>query len=160
MSDDLHALETWLAPLIERLSDPQRRSLALRIARELRQAQSATIASQRAPDGTPFEPRKRPHNRPDPRARRNARGQIRRASQGMFLQLRKPKHLRAIATPLEAVVQFAARRERIARVHHFGLRDAVQPGGPVYPYPARPLLGLTDDQRQRIRALALDHLRL
>ena len=31
MSDDLHALETWLAPLIERLSDPQRRSLALRI---------------------------------------------------------------------------------------------------------------------------------
>ncbi len=160
MSDDLSALENWLAPLLARLSDAQRRSLALRVARELRQAQSRTIASQRAPDGTPFEPRKRPVTRPDPRARRNARGQIRRASQGMFNQLRKPKHLRASATPFEAVVQFAARSERIARVHHFGLSDRVEPGGPVYKYPARPLLGMNEAQRQRIRALALDHLRL
>lgn len=156
MSDDLSALENWLAPLIERLSAPQRRALALQVARELRRAQQQSIAAQRAPDGTPFEPRKTPTTR----TTRNARGQIRRASQGMFNQLRKPKHLRASATPFEAVVQFAARSERIARVHHFGLSDRVEPGGPVYKYPARPLLGLNDAQRERIRALALDHLRL
>ena len=64
------------------------------------------------------------------------------------------------ATASEAVVGFVGRAERIARVHHFGLRDKVKPGGPDYTYPARQLLGITDAQIERVRELLLKHLSL
>ena len=57
-----------------------------------------------------------------------------------------------------AVVGFTGRTERIARVHHFGLRDSVKPGGPEYDYPARPLLGISDDFTKRLQDRLLSHL--
>lgn len=158
MADDLTALEHWVAPLLAKLDPAQRRQLAINVARELRRQQAANIRTQRAPDGSAWEPRKPPA--------RNARGAIRnkaqaaRAGKPMFLKLRTPRHLQARGTPAEAVVQIAARSQRIARVHHFGLRDQVQPGGPMYSYPARELLGLGDDGRALVRRLVLEHLKL
>ncbi|WP_410482431.1 phage virion morphogenesis protein [Ralstonia flatus] len=76
--------------------------------------QSARIAAQRNPDGTPYEPRK-------PQLR-HKRGGIRR---GMFTRLRMAKSMRIEGSPNMAVVTFRDEVKRVAAVHHFGLRDRV-----------------------------------
>lgn len=155
---DLKALEDWVAPLIERLSDRERRQLAATIARDLRRQQVANIRAQRDPDGSAWEPRKQPA--------RNQRGQIRsqaqarKAGMDMFAKLRTPAKLKAKGTPTEAVVGFVGMAQRIARVHHFGLQDQVSQGGPMYRYPARELLGVTDGQVERVREMLLRHLQV
>lgn len=148
--DDLQRLEDWVTPLLEKLSVPERRALVRAIARDLRASTIATMRAQQAPDGQPWEPRKN--------KLRDERGQVRKRAQDMFVKLRTAKHLRAQATASEAMVTIAGRAERIARVHHFGLRDRVKPGGPDYTYPARPLLGITDAQMERVRDMLLQHL--
>lgn len=153
---DLKALEDWVAPLLARLSDGERRKLALAVARDLRAANTASIRAQQTPDGEAWEARKQPA--------RNKRGEIRRKAQAgkagmrMFLKMGTPKNLKAMATPTEAVVGFVGRAERIARVHQFGLSDRVTPGGPMYRYPARELIGMTDAQIERVRDLIATHL--
>ncbi len=150
--DDLQRLEDWVAPLLERLSDGERRNLARTIARDLRTANTRTMRAQQAPDGAAWKKRKK--------KLRDAQGRIRRErrSQDMFVKLRTAKYLQARATPSEAIVAFAGRAERIARVHHFGLEDKVEPGGPNYRYPSRELLGITEAQVERIRDLLVTHL--
>ncbi|WP_027474619.1 phage virion morphogenesis protein [Curvibacter gracilis] len=153
---ELTALEDWVAPLLARLSDGERRKLALAVARDLRAANAASILAQQTPDGGAWEARKQPA--------RNKRGEIRRKAQAgkagmrMFLKMGTPKNLKAMATPSEAVVGFVGRAERIARVHQFGLSDRVTPGGPTYRYPARELIGMTDAQIERVRDLIATHL--
>lgn len=153
---DLKALEDWVAPLLARLSDGERRKLALAVARDLRAANAASIRAQQTPDGEAWEARKQPA--------RNKRGEIRRKAQAgkagmrMFQKMGAAKNLKAMATPTEAVVGFVGRAERIARVHQFGLSDRVTPGGPMYRYPARELIGLTDAQIERVRDLIATHL--
>lgn len=155
MSGDVDQLAHWLAPLLSRLEPAQLRRLARDVARDLRAANAATMRAQRTPDGAPWEPRKRPA-KPPKKARRTQRGKLR--AQAMFTKLRAAKHLRASAQGSAAVVQFVGRAQRIARVHHFGLRDRVMPGGPMYDYPARELLGITPDMQQKISERIIDHL--
>ena len=141
MADDLAQLEGWLQPLLDRLTDAERRKLALDIARELRRENAATIRAQHGPDGEAWAPRKNPM--------RDQRGQLRK---------RNAQRLCAQVAGGDAVVAFAGRTERIARVHHFGLRDSVKPGGPQYDYPARPLLGISDDFTKRLQDRLLAHI--
>lgn len=150
--DDLQRLEDWVAPLLARLSAPERRRLAMVVARDLRASNTASMRAQQAPDGAGWEPRKNKLRDESGRIRTRAK------AQGMFVKLRAAKYLRAKATPTEAIVAFAGRAERIARVHQFGLRDKVKPGGPDYDYPARQLLGITDEQIERVRDLLLQHV--
>ena len=151
--EDLQRLEDWVAPLLARLSAPERRRLAMAVARDLRAGNVQQIRAQQAPDGTGWEPRKAS-------GLRNGRGAIKRKAKTrpMMEKLRAAKHLKASATASEALVGFVGRAERIARVHHFGLRDRVKPGGPEYDYPARQLLGITDEQIERVRELLMKHL--
>ncbi|MBJ2163026.1 phage virion morphogenesis protein [Acidovorax sp. IB03] len=153
--DELQRLEDWVTPLLGKLSASEQRALARTIARELRADNAQQMRSQQAPDGTKWEPRK-------PSGLRSGRGAIKRKAKQapMMEKLRAAKHLKASATASEAVVGFVGRAERIARVHHFGLRDKVKPGGPDYTYPARQLLGITDAQIERVRELLLKHLSL
>ena len=137
-----------MAPLLRQLQPREQRQLARQIARDLRQENTQRMRAQAGPDGQPWEPRKA--------LTRSARGKLRSAP--LFTRLGRAKHLKASGSPQEAVVQFVGRAERIARVHHFGLRDRVKPGGPEYDYPARPLLGITDAQIERVRDLLLKHL--
>ncbi len=146
--DDLQRLETWLAPLLARLDAAQRRTLARQVAQLLRAGNQQTMQLQQAPDGTAWQPRK---NRT-----RDKRGRLRAGP--MFSKLRRAKHLRAQVLPDGAMVQFMGRAERLARVHHFGLRDRVLAKGPEYDYPARPLIGITDDMAEAIEDLVLQHL--
>ena len=155
MADDLTALEDWAANLLQQMQPTQRRRLTLDIARQLRRSQTANMRAQHGPDGEAWEPRKKSTGL------RSARARIRqaaKASQPMFAKLRLARHIKAVGTGNEAVVMFAGRAARIARVHHFGETDDVKPGGPRYNYPARPLLGITNADRERLRDLLLEHL--
>ncbi|AVS66644.1 phage virion morphogenesis protein [Paracidovorax avenae] len=150
--DDLQRLEDWVSPLLERLSAGERRTIARAVARELRAANAATMKAQTTPDGAAWTPRKP--------SLREQLGKVRKKAKpaAMFVKMRTATHLQAKATPSEAIVQFAGRTQRIARVHHFGLRDRVQPGGPEHDYPARQLLGITDAHIERVRDLLMQHL--
>ncbi|RUR46200.1 phage virion morphogenesis protein [Vreelandella populi] len=147
MSDDLQQLDSWLTPLIEKLSPRERRVLAREVARDLRIANRERIKAQTNPDGTPFEPRTQLRGR---------QGQVRRKA--MFTKLRTAKHLRIKTTADEAAVQFAGRVAKIARVHHYGLRDRVEPGGPMHKYARRELVGITGADKNRIANSVLNHL--
>ncbi|CAJ0700401.1 hypothetical protein LMG18102_03210 [Ralstonia mannitolilytica] len=144
----VHELDAYLAGLLAKLDAPQRRVLARAVAVELRRRQSARIAAQRNPDGTAYEPRK-------PQLR-HKRGGIRRA---MFTRLRMAKWLKAEADPNAAVVTFAGTAQRIAAVHHFGLRDRVNKNGLTAQYPARALLGLAPEDVSAITDTVLNFLR-
>ncbi len=148
---ELDRLQTWLAPLLASLSPAQINRLARDVARDLRAAQAENIRAQRGADGTPWAPRKKPL--------RGDRGKIKaKRQQAMFQKLRAAKHLKAQAQGGAAVVQFVGRTERIARVHHLGLRDRVRPGGPEYDYPERPLLGLPPGFEDQLKDRILAHL--
>ncbi|MBU1350631.1 MAG: phage virion morphogenesis protein [Gammaproteobacteria bacterium] len=151
--DDLQRLEGWLSPLLQKLTPAERKGLARQVARDLRAANVATMKAQQASDGTPWEPRK-------PNKLREERGTVHRKAKPapMFQKLRAAKHLKAQGLTDEAVLEFVGRADRIARVHHFGLEDRVTPGGPTYRYPARSLLGITEEQMQKLKDLVLRHL--
>ncbi|OIT17129.1 phage virion morphogenesis protein [Ralstonia solanacearum] len=130
--------------MLARLDAPARRVLARAVASELRRRQAARIAAQRNPDGSAYVPRK-------PQLR-HKRGSIRRA---MFMRLRLVRYLKAQADDTAAVVTFAGTAQRIAQVHHFGLRDRVNRNGLTAQYPARALLGLEDADIDAIKTIVL-----
>lgn len=147
MSDDLQQLESWLTPLIEKLSPKERRFLAREVARDLRIANRERIKAQTNPDGTPYEPRSEIRGRS---------GRIRRKA--MFTKLRTAKYLRIKTTADTAEVGFLGRINRIARVHHYGLRDRVEKGGPQHQYARRELVGITKNDRNVIFNSVISHL--
>lgn len=81
------------------------------------------------------------------------RGGVKRKAAAMFSKLRTASHLKAGATPDEAYVQFTARASRLARIHHFGLKDRVVPDGPETQYPQRELLGFSQADEDAVLAL-------
>lgn len=147
MSDDLQQLDAWLTPLIDQLTPKERRVLARNVARDLRIANRERIKAQTSPDGTPFEPRTQLRGR---------RGTIRRKT--MFNKIRTAKYLRIKTNADEAAMGFMGRVAKIARVHHYGLRDRVEKGGPQHQYARRELIGITSADRNRIANSVLNHL--
>lgn len=144
----LEPVETRLAELIANLSPAARKQMASGIARKLRASQQRNIKSQKAPDGTPFKPRKA-------QPLRGKKGRIRRE---MFAKLRTAKYMKAKGTGDDAVVEFNGRVLRMARVHHFGLRDRATRGGKEVQYDARPLLGLSTITLKMIEDEIILHL--
>ncbi|MGE6581974.1 phage virion morphogenesis protein [Vreelandella aquamarina] len=147
LEQELKQLDNWLTPLIEKLTPKERRVLAREVARDLRIANRERIKAQTNPDGTPFEPRKQLRGRS---------GAIRRKA--MFTGLRTAKYLKIKTTADEAAVGFLGRVARIARVHHYGLRDRVEKGGPQHQYARRELIGITAKDADRIAESVLNHL--
>lgn len=204
---EIDRLETWLAPLLQRLSDSERAKLAREVARDLRSINAANIRAQRGPDGEKWEARKstREPNKPirwiykarDGHVRElemsswrgegdrvigydKEAGAIRTMLREGMIKKMSPQHgsaptaaqrrraqlmmlgmvkkLQASAQGADAVVQFLGRTERIARVHHLGLRDRVKPGGPEYDYPQRPLMGFPQGYEDQLKDRILAHL--
>lgn len=148
MTDPIAALEVYAADLIARLSPAERKTLASRIAKDVRASQQKRIAAQQNPDGTPYEPRKT--------QLRAGRPQPLRA---MFRKLRTTRFLRLRSTQEEAIIGFTADVSRIARVHQEGLRDRVDRNRSIeVEYPARQLLGISEADEALIRDLAIAHL--
>ncbi|MEP9154560.1 phage virion morphogenesis protein [Enterobacter cloacae] len=132
--DDLQRVDDWLAALLANLEPAARNRMMRQLAQELRRSQQQNIRLQRNPDGTAFEPRRV--------TARSKKGRIKRQ---MFAKLRTTKYLKTTATADSASVQFDGKVQRIARVHHYGLRDRVRRNGPEARYPARRLLGVNDE---------------
>ncbi|EPR3202041.1 MULTISPECIES: phage virion morphogenesis protein [Enterobacteriaceae] len=132
--DDLQRVDDWLAALLANLEPVARNRMMRQLAQELRRSQQQNIRLQRNPDGTTFEPRRV--------TARSKKGRIKRQ---MFAKLRTTKYLKTAATADSASVQFDGKVQRIARVHHYGLRDRVRRNGPEARYPARRLLGVNDE---------------
>ncbi|RRW94291.1 phage virion morphogenesis protein [Pandoraea apista] len=147
MAGDIRELDAWAVALLNALEPTGRRMLARQIAGELRRQQQARISAQTNPDGTAYEPRK-------PQMRAKA-GRVRRK---MFTKIRTARYLKIEATSDSAVVKFTGEVQRIARVHHFGLRDRVERNGPTVKYAARELLGITDGDQATIADLVLKHI--
>lgn len=145
---DLHQLEEWMAGLLGQLSPSQRKKLMQQWARNLRKRNQKSIQLQQNPDGAGFEARK-------PQVRNKA-GRVRRK---MFTKLRAARYMKAKATASTAEVTFdGGGAQRIARVHHYGLRDRVNKRGLIVKYPERKLLGINDADVAAIGDELITHL--
>jgi len=145
---ELKPFDDKLAGLIGVLSPAGRRKLAAEIAKELRKSQQQRIKLQKAPDGTPYQARKR-------QPLRAKSGRIKRA---MFQKLRTSRYMKASGRNDAAVVEFTAKVQRIARVHQYGLKDRPNPRSLDMQYPERQLLGLRQTDKQLIQYIIIKHL--
>jgi phage virion morphogenesis protein len=136
--DNLQKVDAWLTALLANLEPAARQRMMRELAQQLRRTQQNNIRLQRNPDGTGYEPRRV--------TARTKKGRIKRQ---MFAKLRTSKYLKTAATADSASVEFAGQVQRIARVHHYGLRDRVSRRGPEVRYSERRLLG-TNDHVERV----------
>lgn len=137
-----------LAGLIGALSPAGRRKLAAEIAKELRRSQQQRIKQQKAPDGTPYQARKR-----QPLRAKN--GRIKRA---MFQKLRTSRYMKASGRNDAAVVEFTGKVQRMARVHQLGLKDRPNTRSQYVDYPERRLLGFGGVERKAINDMILKRI--
>lgn len=140
---ELQEVDAWLDALLAGLEPAARKRMMRELAQQLRRSQQKNIRMQRNPDGTAYEPRRV--------TARTKQGRIRRQ---MFAKLRTTKYLKAIASQDTASVEFESRVQRIARVHHYGLRDRISRKGLVIRYAERQLLGINSE----VKALIMDVL--
>ena len=145
--DNLHKVDAWLAALLANLEPAARQRMMRELAQQLRRNQQQNIRLQRNPDGSGYEPRKV--------TARTKKGRIKRQ---MFSKLRTAKYLKTAASADSASVQFAGKVQRIARVHHYGLRDRVSRNGPEVRYAKRFLLGANEEVENLTRDILLSWL--
>ncbi|MCM7075375.1 phage virion morphogenesis protein [Enterobacter roggenkampii] len=134
--------------LIAALSPAARRRLAGEIAKELRKSQQQRIKQQKAPDGSPYQARKR-------QPLRAKAGRIKRA---MFQKLRTSRYMKASGRENSAVVEFTGKAQRIARIHQYGLKDRPSPHVHEVQYPVRQLLGINKSGKEQLEEVVLFYL--
>ena len=139
-----------LNSLIAALSPASRRKLAGEIAKELRKSQQQRIKLQKAPDGSPYQARKR-------QPLRAKTGRIKRA---MFQKLRTSRYMKANGRENSAVVEFNGKVQRIAQIHQYGLKDRPNPHSRDVQYAERQLLGFSQEDKQLVETLIIKHLTL
>ncbi|MCP8687757.1 phage virion morphogenesis protein [Marinobacterium sedimentorum] len=144
--NDLTRLETWVTPLLQKIGPAERRQLARTLATELRRSQRQRIAEQHNPDGTAFAPR----------SGEEKAGRIKRKA--MFLKMRQARFLKARSNANSVSVGFFGRIARIARVHQYGMRDRVFPGGPEAQYQQRELLGYSARDLDMIQEILINSI--
>lgn len=137
-----------LAGLIGALSPAGRRKLAAEIAKELRRSQQQRIKQQKAPDGSPYQARKR-------QPLRAKKGRIKKA---MFQKLRTSRYMKASGRNDTAVVEFTGKVQRIAQIHQFGLKDRPNSHAQNVQYPERELLGIGWKDQRLIDKLIIKQL--
>jgi len=145
---ELQRVNDRLEALISSLSAPARKEMARSIGRKLRASQQQNIKRQQAPDGTPFKARKT----------QPVRGKKGRIKREMFAKLRTAKYMKTQASPNEAVIEFAGKVQRIARVHHYGLRERLSRKGKEVKYDSRQLLGLDNHDLNVIYKIIIERL--
>jgi phage virion morphogenesis protein len=134
--------------LIAALSPAARRKLAGEIAKELRKSQQQRIKQQKAPDGSPYQARKR-------QPLRAKTGRIKRA---MFQKLRTSRYMKATGSENSAVVEFSGKVQRIARVHQYGLKDRPSRYAREVQYPERKLMGYSQREYAIINKVIIANL--
>ncbi|ELI8163435.1 TPA: phage virion morphogenesis protein [Yersinia enterocolitica] len=148
--NELKPFDDALAGLIASLTPKARKTLAVTIAKRLRASQQQRIKRQQAPDGTSYAARKsQPLRKP--------KGRIKRE---MFAKLRTARYMKANSSPDEAVVEFAGRVQRMAAVHHFGLRDRPSVHSKDVRYDERPLLGFDNITLSDVEITYINHINI
>ncbi|WP_210512238.1 phage virion morphogenesis protein [Pantoea ananatis] len=142
--DNLHEVDAWLDALLVKLEPAERKKLLREVARDVRRIQQANMTAQLAPDGSAWEPR-----------RVSARTKPGRIKRKMFVKLKTAKYLKTKATGDSAEVVFVPAVQRLARVHHYGLRDRVSKRGITVKYAERPLLGVNSELETTVRETML-----
>lgn len=137
-----------LAGLIGALSPASRRKLTAEIAKELRKSQQQRIKQQKAPDGTPYQARKR-------QPLRAKKGRIKRT---MFQKLRTNRYMKASGRNDAAVVEFTGKVQRIAQIHQYGLKDRPNPYAQDVQYPERCLLGFSKSAVPLVEGVVIDFI--
>ncbi|EEQ1623648.1 phage virion morphogenesis protein [Escherichia coli] len=145
---ELTPFDDQMEGLIGALSPASRRRLAAEIAKQLRAAQQQRIRQQKAPDGSPYETRKR-------QPLRAKKGRIKRA---MFQKLRTSRYMKASGRNDAAVVEFTGKVQRIAQIHQLGLKDRPNPHAQDVQYPERQLLGFGQDDKKLIENLIFNYI--
>jgi phage virion morphogenesis protein len=147
--NELKPFDDKLAGLLASLSPAGRRKMAAEIAKKLRTSQQQRIKQQKAPDGTPYAKRKR----------QPVRGKKGRVKREMFAKLRTARYLKTNGSPDAAVVEFAGKVQRIARIHQEGLRDKPNKYSAEVKYDARSLIGFSMLDRKIVEEMLLSRLR-
>lgn len=142
---DFKPFDDKLAGLLAALSLAGRRKLAGEIAKQLRAAQQQRIKQQKAPDGSPYQARKR-------QPLRAKTGRIKRA---MFQKLRTSRYMKASGSENSAVVEFTGKLQRIARIHQYGLKDRPNAHAQDVQYAERQLLGFSQADMQLVESLII-----
>lgn len=146
--NDFKPFDDKLAGLLAAMSPAGRRKLAGEIAKQLRTAQQQCIKQQKAPDGSPYQARKR-------QPLRAKTGRIKRA---MFQKLRTSRYMKASGRENSAVVEFTGKVQRIARVHQLGLKDRPNAHAKDVQYAERQLLGFSKGNEEYIKAIIINFL--
>lgn len=144
---ELHEVEAWLVALLSQLEPAARKKMLREVAHDVRRIQQANITAQRSPDGTAWEPRRV--------SARSKKGRIRR---GMFAKLKTAKYLKVQAGADAAEVAFVPSVQKLARVHHYGLRDRVSRRGTIVKYPERPLLAINSEAAESVKMHLMQRL--
>lgn len=139
---ELHDVEEWLGALLSQLEPAMRTKMMREVARDVRRIQQNNITLQRSPDGKAWEPRRV--------TARTKPGRIRRK---MFAKLKTAKYLKAQASVNEAIIEFTPNVQRLARVHHYGLRDRINRLGREVKYSARQLIGANDETKLHVEEI-------
>ncbi|BBL29223.1 virion morphogenesis protein [Pantoea ananatis] len=142
--NNLHEVDAWLNALLAKLEPAERKKMLREVASDVRRIQQANMTAQRAPDGSAWEPR-----------RVSARTKPGRIKRKMFVKLKTAKYLKTKATGDSAEVAFIPVVQRLARVHHYGLRDRVSKRGITVKYAERPLLGVNSELETTVRETML-----
>lgn len=131
------ALPEWVNGIAHQLDKKQLRKINRALALEMRKAN-----------------RKRIHNQVDPEGQRFIKP-LQKKNNPMFRELTKARYLKFNATSRYAQAGFRGNAARIARIHHEGRLSKVRPdSSKKFPYPERPLLGISDaDKHIIIRVL-------
>ncbi|MGT2055064.1 phage virion morphogenesis protein [Enterobacter hormaechei subsp. xiangfangensis] len=145
---DFKPFDNQLAGLLAALSPAGGRKLAGEIAKQLRTAQQQRIKQQKAPDGSPYQARKR-------QPLRAKKGRIKRA---MFQKLRTNRYMKASGRENGAVVEFTGNVQRIALVHQYGLKDRPNVYAQDVQYAERQLLGFSGEDKALVQNLLLRHI--
>ncbi|RXJ70648.1 phage virion morphogenesis protein [Veronia nyctiphanis] len=151
--NNFNGIEPWAKSILRSIAPKQRKKIFREMALEIRRNQQERMKAQEDPDGKKWASRKE---------RRDRHGRIQRKKK-MMMGLRKTKRLKALSTTDGLAVGYEGRDARIARVHHFGLKDYVSNNQKIS-YEARGLIGhpalrkkLSDQLFTRIGALNNNH---
>ncbi|MDF1687319.1 MAG: phage virion morphogenesis protein [Parvibaculaceae bacterium] len=147
-SKQLKQLTTLAQGYLQTLASPQRTALLREIGKKLQRSQKARISAQTDPDGRPW---------PKRRVQKGS-GRVRTK---MFRRLRTAKHMKLKTDDSSISLGFSGNTGKIARAHHYGLRERMQvTGGKTISIknPTRRLIGLSTQDLADIDAHVMDHM--
>ena len=139
----LSDLEPWAKSILNSLEPKARKPLLRQMAIALRRENQKRITAQTDPEGQKWPPRRKSGGKAAQKKK-------------MMLGLRKARSMRIKASTEGFSVGFTGSNAKIARIHHYGLRQYI--AGRNVQYPKRELLGITTKDREIMQNILITHI--